>query len=470
LVCRFGLFNASKGNQMSSVRRTEKGHAKARSAAGLPGAPAETDRILDRAGIDADRLSIAYLGPPGSVRKSGMPPWAWRAAIGSALWLILYLLEVREVELPDVAVAISSLIVGLVILQAACQALVTATESFAARMEWTHYVSGTVAEILATLPELVVIAFVIPVSPLAAFLIAMVTIYSNALVFSVYSYFLPRDRRGKYLMPAPITQAGTQVLIAGGALGLVLGLVMVVFTAAAHPKVAFDPIDLASLSAVLLVIFGVYFYKLVGDLSKEEADVEAALGLTEAEKEERRELVYDQVGERSMPGIFFVFAVGVAGAFLGGERVAVVAQLAIGRFELNGVLAALILAGFAGMSEYVILWTAHRKQEYGIALANAFGGIVQLMFLIVPFTFGAIAFYQSFINPAHPHLPIAFSVPNILLMLFLFPTLHTLAALLENDHTLGILDTVIMVSIVGMLILLLVTYGGSDLPGIEVGR
>ena len=77
-------------------------------------------------------------------------------------------------------------------------------------------------------------------------------------------------------------------------------------------------------------------------------------------------------------------------------------------------------------------------------------------------TLGAIAFYQTFINPAHPDFPISFSVPNILLVIFLFPTFHTLAALLENDHTMDILDTVIMVSIVALLILLLVAYGGAN--------
>lgn len=37
----------------------------------------------------------------------------------------------------------------------------------------------------------------------------------------------------------------------------------------------------------------------------------------------------------------------------------------------------MILAGFAGVSEYVISWTSHRKKEHGIALANAFDGIAQ---------------------------------------------------------------------------------------------
>ncbi len=164
--------------------------------------------------------------------------------------------------------------------------------------------------------------------------------------------------------------------------------------------------------------------------------------------------------ESSLANVVLLLALGILGAFLGGERVAEFAKLAIKDLKLNGIFAALILAGFAGMSEYVILWTSHRKQEYGIALANAFGGITQLLFLIVPFTLVAIAFYQAFINPAHPDFPIQFSVSNILLMIFLFPTLHTLAALLENDHSMDLLDTVIMISIVGLLILLLVVFGG----------
>ncbi len=185
------------------------------------------------------------------------------------------------------------------------------------------------------------------------------------------------------------------------------------------------------------------------------------LELSEQEISARQQLVYQNVTKSNLAKILLLLALGILGAFLGGERVAHFADLAIDELGLSGILAAIILAGFAGMSEYVILWTSHRKQEYGIALANAFGGITQLLFLIVPFTLGAIAFYQVFINPAHPDFPIRFSVPNILLVIFLFPTFHTLAALLENDHTMGILDTVIMVSIVGLLLLLLIAYGGA---------
>jgi hypothetical protein len=383
-------------------------------------------------------------------------------AIAYSLWLLFYLLEYIGIVFPPFLTAVFSLVVGLVILQVACQVLVSATERFAARMGWSHYVAGTVAEILSTLPECVVIVFVIPVSPLTAFVIAMITIYNNALVFSIYSYFLPHDKRGKFLMPKPITGAGMQILIAGGALGLVLGLIMIVFSSNGHSKHSFAPVDMAVISALLLMVFAVYLYKIVRDLAREEDEVHTVLELTEEEKEQRLALVYKNVTESSLPTILSLLALGIMGAFLGGERVALFAELAIEDLNINQILAALILSAFAGMSEYVILWTSHRKQQYGIALANAFGGITQLLFLIVPFTLAAIAIYQVFINPAHPDFPIAFSVSNILLVVFLFPTLHTLAALLENDHTMGILDTVIMIAIVGLLLLLLVTYGAAS--------
>jgi Ca2+/Na+ antiporter len=432
-------------------------------AAGLPGAPSALHKYLRKTGIDPDRLSILHLGRPAYLHKYTTPPWVVRMAVGYLLWIALFLVDVYSIALPHYLEAIFSLVVGLIIIQVACQVLVTATERFAARMGWTHYVAGTASEILSTLPELVVIGFLVPVSPLTAFIVAMITIYNNALVFSIYSYFLPKDYKGKYLMPKPITDAGTQVLIAGGALGLILGIVMLIFSSKGHPKQAFDAIDLTVIACLLLAIFVVYLYKLVRDLGKEEDDVQATLKLTEDEMLERQQLAFKNVERSSLGQIMLLLALGVLGAFLGGESIANFASLSIEEMGLSGIVAAMILAGFAGMSEYVILWTSHRKKEYGIALANAFGGIAQLMFLIVPFTFLAIAYYQAFVNPNHPDLPILFSVPNILLLIFLFPTLHTLASLLENDHTMDILDTTIMVALVVLLLLLLVAYGTA--PG-----
>jgi len=434
-------------------------------AAGLPGAPAEVEEELRREGIDPDRLSIFHLGHPIELLKHPTPLWVKRMGLGFVLWLIVHGLQMTGIVLPAWSIAAFALLVGLIILQGSCEALVTASERLAAHLQWNHYVAGTVAEILSTLPELVVIAFIVPISPLTALVIALITIYNNALVFSLYSYFLPKDKQGKFLMPRPITEAGTQILTAGAAIGLILGLVMLTFSANPHPKTSFHSIDLFIISIILFTIFGVYLYKLVRNYAKEEEEVRETLDLSPQEVELRLALVYKNVDSSPLPVIALLFVVGICGALLGGEQVAEFANIAIKDLGLNDILTALILAGFAGMSEYVILWKSHHKKEYGIALANAFGGITQVMFLVLPFTLLIIAFYQGFVMPNPPGLPIHFTLSNIFLLIFLFPTFFVLVELIKEDHTLGILDTTIMTTIILMLIMLLVTYGADGNSG-----
>ncbi len=427
--------------------------------AGLPDAPEHADETLRDAGIDPDRLSIAYLGNPASIARAVHGPWATRLALGLVIWATLTLLDANGVNVPLWIRTPATLITGLLILQVACAALVTASERLAARLAWNHYVAGTCAEILSTLPELVVIGFLIPVSPLTAFVIALITIYNNALVFSIYSFFLPKDRYGKFLMPQPITGAGTQILIAGAAIGLILGLVMMAMSFSPHPKNSFTAADLIAVGILQLVIFGVYIYKLLHDYAKEEEQVHDVLDLSDEQIEARRALVYAPVHASSWSLIAGYLLVGIVGAALGGEQIAEFAHMAIQDLQLNHLVTALILAGFAGISEYVILWQSHRKREYGIALANSFGGITQVMFMLLPFTLIAIGVYQFGINPNHSELPLLFSFSNILLLLFLFPMLFVLVEVLREDHTLGVLDTTVMAAIFLLLLALLLSYG-----------
>jgi len=427
--------------------------------AGLPDASEHADDALRDAGIDPDRLSISYLGDPIPAAKAVPVRWAVRLSIGVALWVLLYLLQLISVETPTWAHAAVALIIGFLTLQVACAALVTATERLAARLEWDHYIAGTATEILSTLPELVVIGFLIPVSPTTALVVALVTIYNNALVFSIYSFFLPKDQHGKYLMPQPITGAGTQILIGGAAIGLILGLVMMAMLVSAHPKTSFAPVDLISIGMLMLGIFSVYLYKLMRDYAKEEELVSDTLELTDFQVEKRRALIYARVDESSRLRIIGYLLIGVIGATLGGEQISRFAQITIEDLHFNHMLTALLLAGFAGMSEYVILWQSHRKKEYGIALANSFGGITQVIFLVLPFTLVAIGCYQAWINPDHPELPMLLSFSNLLLLVFLFPMMFVLIELLEEDHTLGLLDTTVMVAIFLLLIVILLSYG-----------
>ena len=445
-------------------KEAKRSRTKGEEAAGLPGAPAQAESRLRRAGIDPDRLSIAQLGLPADALRPPYPLWARRMAAGLVLWLVLFGLERAGAGLPGLAGAAAALITGVLMLQGACEAFVSGSGRLAARLRWDHYVAGTLAEILSTLPELVAIGFVVTVSPTAAFTLALITIYLNTLVFSLYSYFLPKDEHGRFLMPRPVTEAGTQLLIAGAAMGLVLGLVMLAMNAGGHAKQHFAVVDLVLVAALLLAIFAVYVVKLVREYAREESAVRATLELSEEEVERRRAMVYQGVEASPLPVIAWLLAAGVAGAFVGGERVAAFAHIALDDLGLNHLLTALILAGFAGMSEYVIVYQAHRKGEHGIALANAFGGITQVMFLVVPATLLAIAAYQGWTGAAHADLPLAFSLSNTFLLLFLFPTFFVLLELLEEDHTLGILDTVIMTGIVALLILVLVTYGTAA-PG-----
>ncbi len=426
-------------------------------AAGLPESSSVVDNALRESGIDPDRLSILHLGRDVSLRT--MPRSLSKLLLGFGLWLCAWLAEDFLQALPAFVPALTALLVGLVILVAACDILVSATERLAERFRWNHYTAGTLAEILSTIPELVVIAFIIPVSPASAFIISLITIYNNALVFSLYSFFLPKDKQGKFLMPAPITEAGTQILIDGGAMGLILGLVMLTFNSSSQAKSAFGATDLVFVSIVLLAIFAVYLYKLVSSYAEEESGVRKNLAMSATDVEERLQIVYKNVNPSSFHLITFMFLAGILGAFVGGHQVSEFAKTMIGDLGVTPIFTALLLAVFAGMSEYIILWQSHRKQEHGIALANAFGGITQVMFLVLPFTLLGIALYQSFLNPAHPDLPLPFSLSNIFLLLFLFPTFYTLSSLLEEDHTLGILDTTIMTGIFLFLISLLVGYG-----------
>jgi len=427
--------------------------------AGLPGADSGIEEPLRQAGIDPDRLSIFKFGQ--KAHTTGPRPWFKRLIVGLVLWVISLAMEIADFLPESFIHAALSLVIGLVILQVACQALLKASEKLAARLHWNHYVAGTVAEILSTAPELVVIAFVIPVSPLIAFVITLITIYNNALVFSFYSFFLPKDKYGKFLMPLPITEAGTQILIGGGAMGLILGLVMMAFTSDSPTKNSFLPVDLFTISAFLLTIFIFYTHKLITGYAQEEGEVRESLGMTGKDIEKRLAIVYEDVTQNSAASIAGLLLIGIVGALIGGEQVSEFAQAMVSELNVNPILTALILAVFAGMSEYVILWQSHQKNEYGIALANAFGGITQVMFMVFPFTLMSIAVYQAWINPAHPDFPIGFSLSNIFLLIFLFPTFYTLSSLLEEDHTMGVLDTVIMSSIFLFLILLMVSYGAS---------
>lgn len=379
--------------------------------------------------------------------------------IGLLLWIFYELIDWFGIGMPTILRSFASLLIGLLILSTACDALITAAERVAARYRWDQYVAATLAEILSTLPELVAICFVVVVSPVAALTIALVTIYNNAFVFSVYSCFLPKNQYGRYLMPRAVTEAGSQLLIAGAGLGSVIGLVMLVLSSVPAQKTSFAVSDLLMLGVAMLLIFCVYMVVLVRGYASEEREVRATLNLSDDALEARRSEAYKAVSRTSLGNIIFVLVLGIAAAVLAGERISDFARTAIGELEIGPIPTAVLLAAFAGMSEYVILWRAHRKGQHRIALANAFGGITQVMFLVLPFTLVAIGVYLWIGADAGVVPALAFSQSSMLLFSLLFPTFFVLLELIQEDHTLGALDTTIMAVIVVLIVTILLVYG-----------
>ncbi len=419
----------------------------------IPGA------ILEDAGIDPDRIASAEISHAiKGTRSEETLPELKRAAYVALLWLVLQLVKLTEASLNPWLEAAMDLLIGLIMIQVACQSILAATERLAARFQWDHYVAATWSEILSTIPEIVVVAFLAMVNPYLAFVTVMLTIYNNALVFSCYSFFLPKDYQGKYLMPKPITEAGSQILVAGGSLGLILGAMMLSVRFTDSEAIGFDNTDLIFISALLLVLFVVYLYRLTIYYANEEQNLKEVLRTRSSLYRFRLKHLYQWVKHRSWTLIVTLFMIGIVGSFIGGSAVNDFAVTMTQELNAGAFVTAFLLAIFGGMSEYVILWNAHRKKDYGIALANAFGGMTQVLFLIMPLSL-LLGSLVSVSDGGNHWLP--FSTSSILLFVFLFPTFYTLTALLEENHTFDLLDTAVLVSIISILIYLLLSYGNN---------
>lgn len=335
-------------------------------------------------------------------------------------------------------VAVAKLVAGLLIVQGACEALVQATERLGARLRWDGYIAGTIAAILATLPEFVVIALLVAVEPLVAFIVAVVTTFNNGLIFAVYSFFLPKDRQGQFVMPAAISRAGSEVLVAGGGIALVLGLSMLALRGETH-KTEFSGADLILIAAVLFVVFGYYTFMLVKYFA-------------EGDPADHPEDPHDRGHPTHWPGILGFLALGIGGAIAGGDLVSEFADSAINTFHLPDVPTALGLAFFGGLSEYLIVYKTHRRGELGIALANVYAGITQVMFLVVPFTLLVVGLFGIF-GTGHYAIPITFTTTMVILLLF--PLMYVLLEYTRHDHTFSNLDAAAMTGIYILLLYVL---------------
>ena len=116
------------GHQADMIKKkNQESQTLDRASVGLPGAPRAVENKLRDAGIDPDSLPIRLLGPPLALLKSTKPLWRSRFSFGILLWLALLFAEFFELSLPQWAWAGLFLFIGLILLQAACEALISST-------------------------------------------------------------------------------------------------------------------------------------------------------------------------------------------------------------------------------------------------------------------------------------------------------------------------------------------------------
>jgi Ca2+/Na+ antiporter len=205
--------------------------------------------------------------------------------------------------------------------------------------------------------------------------------------------------------------------------------------------------DLFGIGLLMLIIYGYYVRTLVQFYAEGKDDAESVPPDPERLGHDTR-----------WPGILTMFALGVAGAYTGGESIGAFAELALGRLGLPTIPTAAALAFFAGISEYIIVFKSHRRGELGIALSNVFGGMTQVMFMLMPF--GLIVIGILGLATGRPEYAIPISSVTLLLMLLLFPLFYVLHQYMEQEKTLSNLDAAAMTGIYALLLYFLFTTPG----------
>ncbi len=379
-------------------------------------------------------------------RSREFQSWQWLMAIGIAVWIALRINEhyvfVDPVSWQKTLAGVQ-LVTGLLIIQGACEAFLHGVERLGARLHWDGFISGTIGSALSTLPEFVVIAFLVLVQPLLAFVTATVTIFNNALAFSLYSFFLPKDRQGAYTMPRSVTQAGGEILIAGGAITLIIGIVMITLRMEGV-KSELNGADLLGIGLILIIIYGYYLLTLVRYYGEGKDDMDSV-------PPDPARLGHDT----TWFGVGSMMMTGMLGAYCGGEAIGTFAGTAIKELGLPMVPTAAGLALFAGLSEYIIVYKSHRRGELGIALSNVFGGLTQVMFLLLPF--GLVVIGIAGLVTGSPVYVVPVNAVTILLMLLLFPLFYALHQCMQQDKSLSNLDAAAMTGIYLMLLYFLFT-------------
>ncbi len=383
--------------------------------------------------------------------------WQWSYIIGLAIVVPILLLEFLGLHfLPENIVPYLELVGGILLIAGACEAFVLSVEGIAHNMHLTDYVSGIYASIASTIPELCVLLFLILAGQYEmAWILALATIFMNSLVFAIYTLILPKDEHGNYRLPDAIMWVGSDLLAMGAVISLSVGLSMMlvhlfpITPTGGEIRQYLDAGELILFGACLVVVFIAYLYRITKYYGRCDPTSEDPYLACEIEHE---------VMPKQTVIIFVVLA--SIGALLGGEALSSFGHYAIDEIGLPIIHAALLLVIFGGTPEYIIVASSHRKNELEVALSNAFGGIVQVFFVIFGFTM-IFSGLVGFIDPLYFGIDILpIDVYSVVLLLFAFPTMFILRIMITDDSKINALESVAMIAVFVMMLYILLVYGG----------
>ncbi|TFF83685.1 hypothetical protein EU524_02080 [Candidatus Thorarchaeota archaeon] len=373
-------------------------------------------------------------------------PWQLSYIIGIIIVLVLLTLETTGVHVPEVPLKIGELVGGVMLIAGACEAFVLAVEGISVNMNMTDYVSGIYASLASTIPELSLLAFLLLSGEYEmAWVLALATIFMNSLVFALYTLVLPKDETGAFHLPDAINWVGTDLLSMGAVISLSVGLSMLLVHGFA-PEAPSLPPELTSdellvFGVALVSVFIAYLYRITKYYGRCDPSAGDAMLTCEIE--------HEHMSRNKL--IVFLFIASL-GALLGGEALSSFATYASSPEGLNlsFIHAALLLVIFGGTPEYIIVASSHRKQQIEVALSNAFGGIVQVFFVVFGFTLIATGLIGGYV-------PI--DLFSVVLLIFAFPSLFILRVMITDDSKVNVLESVAMIAVFVMMLYILLTWG-----------
>ncbi|MGY5860399.1 MAG: hypothetical protein RTU63_13595 [Candidatus Thorarchaeota archaeon] len=383
--------------------------------------------------------------------------WQISYIVGLAIVVPLILLESLGIHLlPESIVAYVELFGGVLLIAGSCEAFVISVEGIAHNMHLTDYVAGIYASIASTIPELFVLGFLILGGNYEmAWILALATIFMNGLVFALYTLVLPKDEEGNFRLPDAIHHVGSDLLTMGAIISLSVALSMILVHI--FPLTSGNVLipqwlnsgELIVFGLCLLLVFIAYLYRITKYYGKcDPTSDDPAIAC---------EIKHDVMPKKALA---ITLLMAVIGAALGGEALSSFGHFAIEELHLPIIYAALLLVLFAGTPEYIIVASSHRKEQLEVALSNAFGGIVQVFFVVFGFTMLASGILGYFDPIAQGLEILPIELYSVVLLIFAFPTMFILRAMITDDAKINSLESVSMIAVFIMMLYILLFYGG----------